>query len=287
MAITRAIPQVWSARLLRAFDRASVWPNLVTDVSSEVAEGGDQVHLSQLTSTVTVNDYTKDGTIAAPERATDAEQILRLTEQKYFNIAMDDIDRVQARPNLMDEFARKAGVAISEEADSYLKSVYLASFPSGASVDYTKPPATITDAWRSGLVMAILRAIQYMDDQKWPGGGRYMVVSTSVKRELVTYLAVQKGIGTGSTGDSAFANAELTRFFGLPVYVDTTLANATAAGNPYCLFGLRSAIFWARQISRVEPYRPENTFADALKGLYVYGALRVEPQSVYRIVQEA
>ena len=40
------------------------------------------------------------------------------------------------------------------------------------------------------------------------------------------------------------------------------------------------AISYAGQITEIEPYRPEKTFADAVKGLFVYGTKVIEPKAL-------
>ncbi|MCB6982590.1 hypothetical protein [Peptostreptococcus anaerobius] len=40
------------------------------------------------------------------------------------------------------------------------------------------------------------------------------------------------------------------------------------------------AISYAGQITKIEPYRPEKTFADAVKGLFVYGTKVIEPKAL-------
>ena len=41
------------------------------------------------------------------------------------------------------------------------------------------------------------------------------------------------------------------------------------------------AIAFAGQIDKVEAYRPQDAFSDAIKGLYVFGAKIVRPEQIY------
>ena len=43
------------------------------------------------------------------------------------------------------------------------------------------------------------------------------------------------------------------------------------------MFGTSHAITFASQINKVEPFRPQDSFSDAVKGLQVYGAKVVRP----------
>ena len=44
------------------------------------------------------------------------------------------------------------------------------------------------------------------------------------------------------------------------------------------------AVYWARQVRKVVAYMPEKRFADAVKGLFVYGAALVYPTRRHQIV---
>jgi hypothetical protein len=40
-------------------------------------------------------------------------------------------------------------------------------------------------------------------------------------------------------------------------------------------------VAFAEQIEKLEKYRPEDAFTDAVKGLYVFGATIVRPNEIY------
>ena len=49
----------------------------------------------------------------------------------------------------------------------------------------------------------------------------------------------------------------------------------------YNILRTEKAIAFAEQIDKVEKYRPEDAFTDAVKGLYVFGAKIVRPAEIY------
>ncbi len=49
------------------------------------------------------------------------------------------------------------------------------------------------------------------------------------------------------------------------------------------LIGTKKSVAFASQIEKVVPYEPHGLFADALKGLDVYGAKIVRPKELYCI----
>ena len=70
MATTTFIPELWSARLLYALDKAHVATHLVNrEYQGSNANQGDTVHINSI-GAITVKDYTKNAAIADPEALT-------------------------------------------------------------------------------------------------------------------------------------------------------------------------------------------------------------------------
>ena len=91
MAITTFIPQIWSARLLNALEKAHVAAQLVnTDYEGEIKQHGDTVKINSL-GAITIKDYTKNTDMDAPETLTTEEAVLTISQAKYFNFQVDDI----------------------------------------------------------------------------------------------------------------------------------------------------------------------------------------------------
>lgn len=75
----------------------------------------------------------------------------------------------------------------------------------------------------------------------------------------------------------------MSNIFGIQVVVDRRMADAGTAGDPYVRFGHRLGMYAATQIRKLEAYRPESRFGDAVKGLYVYGHKVVDTSLQYSI----
>ena len=54
----------------------------------------------------------------------------------------------------------------------------------------------------------------------------------------------------------------------------------TSGAKYKIIAGHQIAISYAEQINKVEAYRPEKRFADAVKGLHLYGAKLVRPGAI-------
>jgi len=90
------------------------------------------------------------------------------------------------------------------------------------------------------------------------------------------------GTGVGSTNHVVSVSADGT--------TATTAVNSTASaaqtdialsgGGQYAIAGSQIATSYAEQINKVEAFRPQKRFADALKGLHLYGAKVVRPEAL-------
>ena len=49
----------------------------------------------------------------------------------------------------------------------------------------------------------------------------------------------------------------------------------------FCMLRTSKAIAYAETLRKVEAYRPEGAFQDAIKALYVFGAKIVRPEQLY------
>ena len=285
MALTAGtmIPELWSARLIRAFDQVNVYTGLFTDVSSEITDG-DTVNYSGLTTEVTVGDYTRYTDIAAPQNPDDTDYSLEMDTAKYFNINVDDLDQVQARPAVMDEFVRKAAVAVANEVNNDYRTAWMTNLPSGK----TESIKAVTDNnTRRAFIEAVVDANNELKKANVPMDGRFMVIGPDLESELIKHIIRdgEQPIGTGSLADNAFTTGMLSNFLGIRTVVDTTFP-AVAAGKPMAVIDRADGTYHARQVAKVESYRPEKRFADAVKGLYLYG-IKVIRRDSMRVINQS
>ena len=112
--------------LLRGFDaKLQYGAGSLQTCPEEVSSGGDKLHLSEVTGSITVHDYVKGTDLAAPEQPSDADNVLNLDQHKAFNIAVEDIERFQARPAVFEEWTRQGWPSgFTDIRQAYVYSVY-------------------------------------------------------------------------------------------------------------------------------------------------------------------
>ena len=92
----------------------------------------------------------------------------------------------------------------------------------------------------------------------------------------IAALLLKAKIDLGTDNYDALESGLLGKIAGCKIYVSN---NVVIDENAYhkCVVRTKRAVAFAEQISEVEAYRPEKRFADAVKGLHLYGAKIIYP----------
>jgi hypothetical protein len=279
MAIDRFIPVIWTAKLFQELDKAHVFVNVCNrDYEGEITAFGDSVKINAI-GDVTINDYTKNSTTITPQELDDAQTILTIDKAKYFAFKIDDIDKAQTKPKVMAEAMRKSAYGLRDASDQTVAGLFT------DAGNHLGGPGTPVAATTSALAIHHIGLLgQKLDENDVPAEGRWVVVPPWFVQKLVLAEILQTD---GSvSADSAFRNGWSGSCMGFNVYMsnNVTRASTWAAATPAheIMAGSARAMSFAQQILSMEAYRPDNAFADAVKGLYVYGAKVVDPNALVR-----
>lgn len=274
MSVTNFIPEVWAAQLLSSLKKSLVFagPGIANrNYEGEIANQGDTVRITSI-SRPTVASYTKDSTTITPETLTDANRSLSIDQAKYFAFEVDDIDLRQARDGgaLMDEAAVEAAYALADTADQYVAGLY-------TGVDAGNAISTTSITSGTLAVTGLVNLKVKLDNANVPTMGRYVVLPPWYHGLLLQSDTFVRVDASGTS--EALRNGFVGRAFGFDVYVSNNCINVT--GDDWIIqAGYPGAITFAEQIAKVEAYRPESAFSDALKGLHLYGAKLVRPTGI-------
>ena len=271
MSLNNFIPTIWSARLYETLKKAHVFANVVNrDYEGEISSYGDSVKINSIGS-ITVGDYAKNGTINL-QQLNSAQTILEINQAKYFNFMVDDIDKAQNNPKVMDGAMQEAGYALADTADSSI-----AAFQSEAANTVTRDDLGANEE-RAYEVLA--EAAQNLDENNVPREGRFAVVPPFFNKAMVMAGIMETASGTIDANFEK-VNGYVGKLLGFDILVSNNLV--VSGGSTIGLAGTRKAISYAEQILDMEAYRPENRFADAVKGLHVYGGKVVYPNALVRL----
>jgi N4-gp56 family major capsid protein len=273
MALDNFIPEIWSARLLENLHKSLIFGQegvVNRDYEGEIRAFGDTVRINSI-GPISVGNYIKNTDIPAPDVLDGEQEVLAIDQAKYFNFLIDDIDKAQQNPKVMDNAMAEAAYALADVADQYIASLYT---DAGSAIgDDTTPIVPTAETAYETLVSASIR----LDENNIPKAGRFVVVPPWFYGLLLTDDRFVK-VGSAMS-DQVLRNGQVGQAAGFTIYESNNIANTT--GTLYKIVaGSPMAITFAEQINTIEAYRPEKRFADAVKGLYLYGAKVIRPEAL-------
>ena len=272
MSVTNFIPTIWSARLLAHLNKTHVYAALVNrDYEGEIKNFGDTVKINQL-GRVTIKDYTKGKDIDDPEDLSGDQTILTIDQGKYFNFSIDDVDKAQVNPKLMDGAMQESAYGMNDVTDLFLANLMAVNAQNNGSLGTDESPIVPT---KNDAYDYLVDLGTDLTEKNVPMQGRWAVVPAWFHGLL---LKDQRFVGNGTDYNKAILQGgEVGTAAGFRVWLSNNVPNTE--GTKYKLIaGTNRGGSYAEQILKTEAYRPEKRFSDAVKGLHVYGGKIVQPK---------
>lgn len=276
MAVTNFIPELWSARLLNALDKSHVFANVVNrDYEGEIKKMGDTVHINTI-GAVTIGTYTQNTDFTSgPETLATTDQTLTIDQAKYFNFQVDDIDAAQAAGDIMDKAMTRAAYGLADASDKYIAGILAGAAGATNTVSTSAVALTSSNVYENVVKMRTI-----LDKANVPTAGRWLVIPPEM---YALILLDDRFVKTGGEmAEGILRTGLVAQAAGFDIYLSNNCVSATASEKvTYTITGgVDSAATYAEQIVSTEAYRPEKRFADAVKGLHVYGAKVVDKAQI-------
>ncbi|GAA0969788.1 P22 phage major capsid protein family protein [Acrocarpospora macrocephala] len=275
MAITRFRPEIWSALLLTSLKKAHIYAALCNrDYEGEITAAGDTVRVTSV-SRPTVNTYSRNTDIAY-EELTDAQRTLVVDQEKYWAFSLDDVDKAQAKGDVMGPAMEESGYAVNDVVDSYVAGLYTQAAAANAigTVSVTTGDIAYTQIRLLGLRLTKASV---------PRAGRWAVLPPFMASLLLENGKFVNNANPGVNSSAHLIEGWIGRALGFDLYESNNAPLVT--GDDYAvLAGNNRAITFASQITRTEALRSEVRFADRMRGLYVYGAKVMRPDGLATLV---
>jgi P22 coat protein - gene protein 5 len=279
MSINNFIPVIWSARVTLALEKSHVYgqPGVINrDYEGEITEAGDTVYINSI-GDPTIFNYTKNTDMPVPETLSDARVTLLIDQAKGFNFQVDDVDRAQTRPDVMDPAMQRAAYKLADIADLYVGTKMAAGALAGNNLGSDGTPivptlGSFTDPLN--IYNVLVDASTKLNQSNVPRDNRFAIIPPWVEGLL-------RKDERFVPDDTVRLNGVIGRAAGFNILVSNNVP--TVAGPPIkykIIYGHSMAMTFAEQISKTEAYRPERRFGDAVKGLNLYGGGVTEPAAL-------
>lgn len=272
MAVANFKKQVWSSKIQHQLETiTSLKDHCDFQFEGEVKQA-ERIKILGVVRP-TIRTYVP-GTALVREGANDNAQYMDINQFRYFDFEVDDVEKAQSQKGLIEALSKEATLGLSEEADAYVASLVVAdkaNLNSAASTDIS----TVTDGGISLIEGGF--ATLYGNNCK-PSDTYHLEITpewyTILRPEIITLDTnnseiIKKGY-VGKYGNALISIENM-----LGTWNDGTRDTKLA------MLRTNKAIAFAGQIDKVEAYRPQDAFSDAIKGLYVFGSKIVRPEQIY------
>ena len=269
--VTNFQQTIWSKSILRSLEKITSLRNHCNFQFEKESKNAKEVKILSV-NRPTIRTYVP-GTPIQRESATDSSKTLMLNQYRYFNFEVEDIVKAQSVPGLMEALTDEAGKGLALEGDKYVAAIVKEDVESGAPTVSVSPSVIALTNKNAMESVEAGFATLYANDCK-VSDTFYLEVAPTVfttYRQQLTELSTNNPeiLKKGAVGkiNNAF------------VCIENCLPEGDDAH--YNILRTDKAIAFAEQIDKVEKYRPEDAFTDAVKGLYVFGAKIIRPKEIY------
>ena len=275
MTLTHFIPELWSASILENFRRDTVLVGMANREYEKDFTAGSKIHIPGIVD-VKVKDY-KTGAVtgsggAKVPRTTVPDAVestgieITIDQEKSFDFLVDDIDAAQANQSL-DAYTKSAAAALVEDAETFLTAMLTSQ---GTAVTGIANP---TD-WASAYA-AILKLRGKLSAEKVPAMDRVLLINAAFEEFLLSDGSKLTSFDKSNMTDG-LREATIGRLLGFDVVTSPWLDNT----KPVAVAFHKPSVAYVSQVEKTESMRAEQTFADRVRGLHVYGGAVLRPKAI-------
>lgn len=275
MSLTHFIPELWSASILENFRRDTVLVGMANREYEKAFTAGSKIHIPGIvdvkvkdykTGAVTASGGTKVPRTTVPDAVESTGIEITIDQEKSFDFLADDIDAAQANQSL-DAYTKSAAAALIEDAETFLTAMLTSK---GTAVTGIANP---TD-WASAYA-AILKLRGKLSAEKVPAMDRVLLINAAFEEFLLSDGSKLTSFDKSNMTDG-LREATIGRLLGFDVVTSPWLDNT----KPMAVAFHKPSVAYVSQVEKTESMRAEQTFADRVRGLHVYGGAVLRPKAI-------
>lgn len=275
MAYSNFIPSVWAESINRELERACVFmEDCNRKYEGLVATKGDSVHILGV-GKPTIKSLDREnasGEIDSAEEIEDTSVILNINQIRYFNYMVGDIDKAQAVGGLMDALSAETSEGLANEMDKFISSMV-----TDESVSKLNDNATLVT--KDNVLDILDDAIMKLQENDVPmTSGITVTVSPRFYK-----LFKQAYIGKDTSNSELLKNGKVAMYGNVAVKLSNNVAKSDEGEVDNIMIRSKRAIAFVNPLTHTEAYRPEKSFADAVKGYVLFDGKVVRPKEIVNI----
>lgn len=267
MAYSNFKATIWSKHIELELAKLMVFRDIVnTNHQGEVGVG-KTVQIVGVNNP-SIKTYIPGSPIGSAETPADNSQKLVIDQYKYFNVTVDDVDKAQTDTDIMKALLEGGANGLASEADKYIATCV----KNAKSSNIVASTAITTPTQMKEIIDNAFEKL-WNEGVNTSTGNTYIVLSPKFYRLFKNSLTE-----TLTNNEEMIKKGILGMYNGAYVKMSNNIYNDGT--DDYCAVLTKDAIAFADGIEKTEAYRPENSFADAVKSLYTYGAVTARPEQI-------
>lgn len=283
MAYEKFIPKLWAESINRELERVCVFADDCNrQYEGTVAKKGDTVHILGIGKPTihTLERSNASGNIEGAEEVADNSIALKVDQIRYFNYKVGDIDKYQAVGGLMDALSAETAEGLANEIDKYIANFAIfAGDGEVAAVPKLNASAAVK-VTKDNVLTMLDDAIQMLQENDVNVNAGNVVVTVSPR---FYKLFKQAYLDKHTDNTVELKNGKVAMYGNVTVKLSNNVCKTDDGATDNIMIRTKRAIAFVNPLTHTEAYRPENSFADAVKGYELFAGRVVRPKEVINI----
>lgn len=257
----------WSKHIERELEKKAILAEFTNQKHQGEVKYGNQVKILGV-GKPTIGSYT-GASIGDPEKVADSSVMMLIDQRPFFNIGVDDVDKMQSVPGYMEAVLDEGAKGLALTVDSYIAEI------GGKGAGNSSSSLKISTA--AEAKSAVDAGILKLRENDVP-------IDADVVMEIppfVYQLLKDKYIELDTANSEMLKKGIVGFYDNVRVRVSNNLYSDGT--DLHAMIRTKNAIAYAKQGEITEPYRPHDYFEDAVKSMVVFGAKVVRPKELYVI----
>ena len=278
MSVKNFIPTLWAEKIDMALDEWLVfYEGCNHEYEGQLKKAGDSIRIQNVARpTITTTTDGAEITLSGAEKPDVTSVTMPVKRQTYFNYGIYDVDKAQAAGDLDAALKHETTQGVANAIDLAVSTVVN---DAGAKKLYSTVPKVVVGTAGSGEknVLEILDEAQQKLYEANVPTNEYVEVIMSPR----FYTLFRREYTKLDTNNSEILkNGKVGMYGNMTVKLSNNVTTANSGAQDLIMVKTKKAIAAVKTLSKVEAYRPEDGFIDAVKGLTVHDRKLVRPQEL-------
>lgn len=270
MAYRNFVPTIWSEQYNRELEKALVFAeDCNRQYEGDVKQAGDTVRILGVGKpTITTTTTATDITLANAENVADTSIPMKIDQVAYYNFKVGDIDKAQSVANgPMDALMSESAYGVADEMDKYIAKL-------AADTTAVKIDTTATQVTKANILNYVDKGLKKLYENNVAHNSKI----TLTVSPWFYMLMKQAYVDLDKNNSTMIENGKVGRYGNVVVKMSNNVHKT--ATESLIMLRTDKAIAFANPLTHVEPYRPDNSFSDAVKGFVLYGGVLARPKEM-------